>query len=451
MNYQNDTICAISTPPGTSGIAVIRISGTEAIITADHYFRGRRKLQDCSSHTVHFGFIVDGDEILDEVYAMIFRAPHSYTGEDIVEISCHGNTFIANRILQLLLRKIRLAAPGEFTQRAFFNDKIDLTRAEAIADLLLAQTRRSHRAAIEQLEGSLYRRIELLVQKLTDYRTQLELEIDFLEQSIPEINLSELETNLLSLLAELKHLAASGEEGMILREGLRVSLVGAPNVGKSSIFNAFLESERAIVTPIPGTTRDYLEEAISLQGYLVRIFDTAGIRPAGDQIEQIGMERSYDIIKRSHLILFISDGNSNQEEAGELEKFIEPGKILKVLNKIDLHPPALIEKYTARGYIPCSTINQDGLQSLKEALLSKIEISDEDLHSGILTNTRQIAAVRKAVTSIEKGIESIRTGLGYEFTAFDLQEASSALEEIIGRITSDEILNRIFANFCIGK
>ncbi|MBN1948798.1 MAG: tRNA uridine-5-carboxymethylaminomethyl(34) synthesis GTPase MnmE, partial [Candidatus Cloacimonetes bacterium] len=305
MNYQNDTICAISTPPGISGIAVIRISGAEAIKTADCYFKGRRKLQDCSSHTVHFGHIVDGDEILDEVYAMIFRTPHSYTGEDVVEISCHGNTFVANRILQLLLRKIRLAGPGEFTQRAFFNDKIDLTRAEAIADLLQAQTRRSHRAAVEQLEGSLYRRIELLVQKLTDYRTRLELEIDFLEQSIPEINLGELEGNLLGLLAELKQLVASGEEGIILREGLRVSLVGAPNVGKSSIFNAFLESERAIVTPIPGTTRDYLEEAISLQGYLVRIFDTAGIRPAGDQIEQIGIDRSYDIIKKSHLVLFI--------------------------------------------------------------------------------------------------------------------------------------------------
>jgi len=283
MDYRSDTICAISTPAGISGIAVIRISGPKALEYVDLIFRGKKTLKDLDSHKVIYGKIHSNTEMIDEVYVSVFKKPHSYTGEDVVEISCHGNTFIANRILELLLINARLADPGEFTQRAFLNDKIDLTQAEAVGDLLQAKTKKSHKAAIEQLRGSLHGKIDTLLNKITSLRTLLELEIDFMEQGLEETDRSKILEDLNNLRRELNELADTGNEGLILKEGFMLSLVGAPNVGKSSIFNSFLETERAIVTPIPGTTRDYLEEAISLNGYLVRLFDTAGIRETSDQ------------------------------------------------------------------------------------------------------------------------------------------------------------------------
>jgi tRNA modification GTPase len=451
MYYNPDTICAISTPAGIGGIAVIRISGPEAVETVDDIFKGKTTLKESDSHKIIFGRIKDGTEIIDEVYVSIFIAPRTYTGEDVVEVSCHGSTFIARRILDLLLKKIRLAEPGEFTQRAFLNNKIDLTKAEAVADLLQAKTRKSHKAAIEQLQGSLHKKIEILLERITALRTLLELEIDFLEQGLVESDREKLLDDINQLDADLKILINSGEEGIILKEGFKISLVGAPNVGKSSIFNAFLESERAIVTPIPGTTRDYLEEAISLGGYLVRFFDTAGIRSTTDQIEKAGIQRSYDIIKDSHKVLFISDGKENKLELEQLERLIDPDKIIKVLNKADLYTDTEIESLTNLGFLSCSTVNSDGLNILKDNLLKHIEISDEDLHSGILTNVRQIAAVKKTISALHKAAGSLKEGLGPEFTAFDLKEASSALEEIVGLISTDDILNRIFSNFCIGK
>jgi tRNA modification GTPase len=451
MDYKTDTICAISTPPGTAGIAVIRVSGPQAISAVDHIFQGKRPLKELSSHKVVYGRIVDEVEIIDEVCVSIFRNPHSYTGEDVVEISCHGNTFIANRILELLLRKLRLAEPGEFTQRAFFNNKLDLTQVEAVGDLLQARTKKSHRAAMEQLRGSLHKKITALLERITALRIQFELEIDFPEQDNELNDLNELVQNFREIERDLSELAKTGDEGMILKEGLKICLVGAPNVGKSSIFNAFLDSERAIVTPEPGTTRDYLEEAISLNGYLIRIFDTAGIREAADQIEEMGIKKSYDIIKNSHKILFITDGKENQEELQNLMKIVDPQKIIKVLNKSDLFSATEITFLKKKGFIPCSTIQPAGLIELKNFILKEIEISDEELHSGILTNVRQISAVKKALTALQKATKSLNDNLGPEFTAFDLKEASVALEEIIGLISTDDILNRIFADFCIGK
>jgi len=451
MNYRTDTICAISTPAGTAGIALIRVSGPQAISTVDHIFQGKKPLIELSSHKVVYGRIVDKNEILDQVCVSIFREPQSYTGEDVVEISCHGNSFIANRILDLLLRKLRLAEPGEFTQRAFLNNKLDLTQVEAVSDLLQARTKKSHRAAIEQLQGSLHKKINALLEKITALRIQFELEIDFPEQDNDLNSQNELLQNFQEIEHTLAELAETGDEGMILKEGLKICLVGAPNVGKSSIFNAFLNSERAIVTPEPGTTRDYLEEAISLNGYLIRIFDTAGIRAAEDQIEEIGIKKSYDIIKKSHRILFIIDGKENQEELQNLMKIVDPLKIIKVLNKADLYSDSEINLLKNKGFIPCSTIQPAGLTQLKNFILKEIEISDEELHSGILTNVRQISAVKRALTALQKATKSLEEGLGPEFTAFDLKEASAALEEIIGLISTDDILNRIFSEFCIGK
>jgi tRNA modification GTPase len=451
MEYRNDTICAISTPPGISGVALIRVSGNKSIEIVSEILKSKKPFKTAKSHTIQFGLIIDGKQVIDEVYVSIFKTPRSYTGEDVVEISCHGNTFIANQILELLLQKARLAEPGEFTQRAFFNNKIDLTQAEAVGDLINAKTKKSHQAAIEQLEGSLHHKIEELLNQLTEYRTLIELEIDFLEQDVPDIDIKQLGKDLQNLLRELKYLSSTGDEGLILKEGLKVSLVGAPNVGKSSIFNAFLKTERAIVTPIPGTTRDYLEEAIALRGYLVRFFDTAGLRETSDQLERLGIQRSYEIIKNSHKVLFIIDGEENKQEFEKLKQLVEPDKIIKVLNKADLFSRDKLMVFENKGFVTCSTIEKTGLKKLKDFLIKNIRISDEELHSGILTNTRHIAAVKRSISSLNKAIKSIKNDLGFEFTAFDLKEASSALEEVIGKITTDDILNQIFENFCIGK
>ncbi|MCK4956221.1 MAG: tRNA uridine-5-carboxymethylaminomethyl(34) synthesis GTPase MnmE, partial [Candidatus Cloacimonetes bacterium] len=350
-----------------------------------------------------------------------------------------------------LLEQSRLAEPGEFTQRAFLNEKMGLTQAEAVGDLLTAKTKIQHLAAMQQLEGSLRNHISDILKKLTHQRTLLELEIDFSEQDLEDLDRDKLLEELSNLQAELTKLASSGEEGMILKDGLRVSLVGAPNVGKSSIFNSFLQNERAIVTPIPGTTRDYLEEAISLDGYLVRIFDTAGLRETEDQIEQIGISRSYDIIKNSHKVLFIIDGNENQSEYDKLTQIVDKNKIITVLNKAELLDEETIASFRAKSYLISSAETNDGLAEIKNKLLSEITISEEDLRSGILNNARQIAACNRAIQSIEKALESIQAEIGFEFTAFDLKEASHALEEIIGKITDDDILNSIFSDFCIGK
>jgi len=451
MEYKDDTISAISTPAGVGGISVIRVSGNKAIEVVNSIFHSKKLLDDIPSHKAVFGKITDNEQLIDEVVVTVFKAPHSYTGEDIVEISCHGSTFITNHILEILLHKTRLADPGEFTQRAFLNDRIGLTQAEAVGDLINARTRISHLAALQQYEGSLRHRIEKLLDKITEYRTLLELEIDFPEQGLNELDKKNLEEKLNTLLQELEQLAKTGNEGMILKDGLKVSLVGAPNVGKSSIFNTFLKTERAIVTPHPGTTRDYLEETISLKGYLIRFFDTAGIRDTSDDIEKIGIQRSYEIIKESHKVLFIIDGKENLIEYKKLEKLVEPERILKVLNKIDILKKNEIESFKENDFIPCSTVQKNGLHKLKKILLRDIEISEDELHCGILTNTRQIAAVKRAVGSIKKALSSLHSNMGFEFTAFDLKEASTALEEITGKITTDDILNKIFENFCIGK
>jgi tRNA modification GTPase len=450
MEYKTDTIAAISTPTGIGGIAVLRVSGSKAIEVVKPYFKDKN-ISSLPSHKATFGKIVADNQIIDEVVLTIFRAPHSYTGEDVVEISCHGNNFIAHRILELLLQRSRLAEPGEFTKRAFLNDKMGLTQAEAVGDLLNAKTKYSHLAALQQLEGKLHNKIAIFLKELTALRTKLELEIDFQEQGIEELERESFLKKMQQLHENLLELVQTGEEGIILKDGYRICLVGAPNVGKSSIFNSFLESERAIVTPIPGTTRDYLEEAISLQGYLIKIYDTAGLRKTNNIAEKAGIERSYQIIRNSHKVLFIIDGQENKAELQKLEKIISPRHILKVLNKSDILDDSIKENFRKKGYIECSAIKENGLQKIKKAILDEIEITPAQLDAGLLNNTRQIAAANKAATAMKKAIDSFQQNMGAEFTAFDLKEASIALEEIIGKITNDDILNNIFRNFCVGK
>lgn len=445
----NDTITALATPTGSGALHIIRVSGEDAIEQVAKIFQPANKLLKAKSHSLVYGKIISENKLLDEVLCSVFRAPNSFTGEDCVEISCHGSMFVASSILSALQKSIRLANPGEFTLRAYLNNRIDLTRAEAVNDMIQAKTRKAQTLAINQLDGSLFKRISLLLDKLFHFRVQLELEIDFLDDDIPEIDLDKLRQELSELKLELEALVSSGRQGRIIREGLKVSLIGKPNVGKSTIFNKLLESERAIVTPIPGTTRDYLEEVIALEGYLIRVYDTAGIRETQDTIEKLGIERSQEVIENSDYVLYITDGTDSLEDYQAFVQDIEPAKIIKVLNKTDILPPDILNYYD--DYIHTFASSAAGIQALKEALLDKIRLTDQELESGLLTNSRQISAVEKSITSLEQAIVSIDSSMGYEFTAFDLKEASAYLEEVIGKITDDDLLNSIFDNFCIGK
>ncbi|MDP8231630.1 MAG: tRNA uridine-5-carboxymethylaminomethyl(34) synthesis GTPase MnmE, partial [Candidatus Zophobacter franzmannii] len=302
MQFLDDPIVAISTPTGTGGIHIVRVSGDGCIPLVNQFTS--IDLSKKNANSVTLSNFSEGEHKIDQVLCTVFKAPHSFTGEDVVEISCHGSQFIADQILKTLLTSMRLANPGEFTLRAFLNNKMDLTQAEAVNDLINSQTKKTQEIALKQLEGSLFNRIEQLLNTLIQYRMQLELEIDFLEDDTIEIDMDAVKENLIAFKSELEQLVHSGENGRIIREGLKVCFIGAPNVGKSSIFNAFLETERAIVTPTPGTTRDYLEEVVSIDGYLVRFFDTAGIRDTEDEIEKIGIERSMDIVRNSDKIIF---------------------------------------------------------------------------------------------------------------------------------------------------
>jgi tRNA modification GTPase len=377
----------------------------------------------------------------------VFRAPNSYTGEDVVEITCHCNPFIIKEILDLLLRTSRLAYPGEFTQRAFFNNKMDLTKAEAVGDLLNASTLHSHHAAISQLEGSLYRRISKALNELTNYRTELELEIDFVEQDLPEIDINELHTRLNSLLKNLRNLLATGKEGLLIREGLSVVLVGEPNVGKSSLFNSLLETDRALVHQTPGTTRDYLEESLSIEGYLVRLFDTAGLRETDEEVESGGIEKTRKLLEKADKIIYVVDCPSLIPK--ELDS--QADKLIKLLNKSDIHSSELKREYEKEGYVICSAKTGEGLDLLKERIIDSLHLATSSIDEGILSNVRQINAVKKSIVNLEAGLRGIENSLGYEFIAYDLKEASEALEEIVGKVTGDDILDRIFENFCIGK
>lgn len=451
MNFNQDTIAAQSTAVGKGAIHIIRLSGADAIRICDKIFKANKTLAETPSRYATFGKIYAGEQLIDEVLVTIFRAPYSYTGEDVVEISCHGNQYIAAQILENILQFARLAEPGEFTQRAFLNNKLDLTQAEAVGDLLSASTRFSHKIAIDQMEGRLKQKISNILDIITEIRIALELEIDFPEDYQESISMEDIDSKISRLRKDLEILVKSGRDGMILRNGYRVSLVGRPNVGKSSIFNSLLDSERAIVTPVPGTTRDYLEEAIALSGFLIVFYDTAGLRDSEDPLEKLGMARSMDIIDKSDLVIYVTDSELQDYEINKLEETVKDIKLLKVLNKTDIIAPNLISEYLQQGYIPCSTVVSDGLNELKAALLQEINIKPEEFEVPPLTNTRQLAAARKALIELLQFQETLKAEGSVEFLAFDLLQVSQALEEITGIITTDDILEKIFSSYCIGK
>lgn len=458
LQQSHETITAIATPIGIGGISVIRISGDKAFAIADAVFQGAKPVNECHSHTVHYGAIVDSvsRETIDTVLLSLFRNPHSYTGEDVVEISSHGGYYVAQRILTALYHLgARPAQPGEFTLRSFLNGKIDLTQAEAVADIIHSKSEKSHKSSMELLSGKLSSLIHRLREDLLNICSLLELELDFSQEGIELTDKKNVIGRLEKIELTIHQLLSSYNEGRIVREGIRVALIGKPNAGKSSLLNVLLQEERAIVSHIAGTTRDTIEESIMLEGIEFVFQDTAGLRSSTDSLEIEGIKRTSKIIEASDIILLLVDCSVNPgpEDITFIKSITEQntGKsIIPVLNKIDLkgfdYASILLDA------VRISCVSHDGIDLLKKKLISvSIPQHDSSASSITITNVRHRDALENALTSINSAKTTIINGLGGDFASVDLRGALNYLGEIIGLTTPDDILNNIFSSFCIGK
>ena len=451
-----EPICALITPPGHAAVSLIRLSGYGSLGIVAKYFKNRRKLLQAPTHTAVFGVFHDHlGKPLDQVLCTVFRAPKSYTGEDSVEISCHGNPRIAARILENLLLEARLAEPGEFTLRALLNGKIDLMQAEAVNDLISAAGSKAESAALMQVQGLLSNRLRALLDGINDARLRCELAIDFADQDLPPLDEKDLQQRVSKLLKEARELLGEGRLGRFIREGIKVCLAGAPNAGKSSLFNAFLKQNRAIVTPHPGTTRDYLEESVSFHGYKLVLIDTAGLRESENDIELEGISRSRALMREADLVLYLLPADE-PVEAEQLTPELR-AKTLWLTSKWDLQSidsqdekPKRDGSAPERG-IPVSTLEPKGLEALQDAILQRFELPPRDLERPLVTNARHLAALERAMQALTRAQQSLEHQAGYEFTAFDLAAAAGDIGEILGISADGDLLNDIFANFCIGK
>lgn len=448
---KQDTIVALATPPGVGAISVIRISGPDSFSAVDDYFRGKTKLCDAATHTLHYGDIYNFDgEHIDDVVISVFKSPNSYTGEDSVEISTHGNPLITQKIIELLICKnIRLAEPGEFTKRAFLNNRIDLARAEAVADVIGSRTEVSLRGARNQLDGMLSKKVSELRNLLINSSSFVELELDFAEEDIQFVNLEELLKRVDSIIIEIDTLLESYSFGRVIRDGVNVALVGKPNVGKSSLLNYILKEARAIVSEIPGTTRDVIREEVSIDGILFRLFDTAGLRLSEDSIEKEGIIRSRETIRNADVVVFIEDveQGESKEIFVDLLNLTSADKIIKIVNKIDLHNNVKFE-----CDVKISAKTGEGIDLLFKKLKA-VSIGNEIYteKSAIVTNLRHHNCLRRSRENLISARESVLKKMSGEFIAVDLRNAEMNLAEIIGEVTSEDILNNIFMKFCIGK
>jgi len=438
-----DTIAAIATPAGKAALGIIRISGQKTFEIVQHLTG--KDISIYQPRKMSRATIYCDDKVLDYGMLCLFPAPHSYTGEDMAELYCHGNDFILSAVLQVILKTARLATKGEFTLRAFLNKKIDLTQAEAIGQILSANTQKTHESAVSALQGNLYHHIKDILDRFTKLRVLFELVIDFVEDEVPDFDQYSISLEIDELISSLEDLIENAPNGIIIAGGLNVCLTGPPNVGKSSIFNALLQTERAIITEIPGTTRDFLVEQLSLDGYLIKIYDTAGLRDTTDPIEKIGIEKTQELVNSADLNIYIVDCPTSFDDMLDGRT-----KWLKVFNKIDLFPITAVAMYEKKGYIPCSTVTNEGLNPLKKAILSRLKTIDSE-NDSLITNARQLACVQNAHFSLCKAREAILSDAGYDFIAFDIISASAYLGEIIGKVSNDDVLDQIFADFCIGK
>jgi tRNA modification GTPase len=442
-----ETIAAISTPLGEGAIAVVRVSGEEAIPLADRIFRGTEKPSDFPPHAQRLGEVVDGDRVIDRVMLSVHRAPASYTGEDLVEISCHGGILVTAQVLEACLRAgARAARPGEFTERAFLNGKMDLTQAEAVMDLIRARTDLALRSAQEQLEGRLGEKIAAIRSDVVNLLAHLEASIDFPEEGIAPDQESQLRQRLDLVREQLRGLLATADQGRILREGLRAVIYGPTNAGKSSLLNRLLGYERAIVSEKPGTTRDTIEEVINLRGIPIRLLDTAGLRQSGDEIEREGIARTEKSLIGADLLLHVLD-RSAPRPTGFNNNSIERTRLV-LLNKSDLpeHPD-----WTNVDALRICCLSSNGLRGLEEAIVAKISEKHLRAESGVAINARHRDCLRRALTSSDLAAGTMEAGLTPEYVTVDLRAALRALDEITGAANAEEIRDAIFTQFCIGK
>ena len=454
------TIIALSTAAGAAAIGVIRLSGPEAISITEQLFRAKSKknLQNQKSHTIHLGDIVDGEQLIDEVLVSVFKNPHSYTGEDVIEISCHGSRYIQEKIIRLFIhRGIRPAKAGEFTLRAFINGKMDLAQAEAVADVIASENEASHQVAMQQMRGGISTEIKQLRQELLDFASLIELELDFAEEDVEFADKSAFEALLIKINALLKKLIDSFALGNVIKKGVPIAIIGPPNAGKSTLLNTLLEEDKAIISSIAGTTRDSIEDEITIEGIGFRFIDTAGIRETQDEIEQIGIKKAFEKAQQAAIILYLIDSQNFSEEAKSHQKKLSdlhtqfPHKPLWILlNKTDAIKTTL--PTTIEGYpcLPISAKSKTGIEALKQVLVRYMEDNNYQDES-MITNSRHYAALSSALTEVSKVQKGLKDGLSGDLLAIDLRQALFHLGEITGEVTNDELLGNIFANFCIGK
>ncbi|MFB9054033.1 tRNA uridine-5-carboxymethylaminomethyl(34) synthesis GTPase MnmE [Formosa undariae] len=464
MNY-NDTIIALATPSGAGAIAVIRLSGKDAIRLASDAFKSvsGKTLGDQATHTIHLGHVLDGPRVIDEVLVSIFKNPKSYTGEDVIEISCHGSQYIQQEIIQLFLRKgCRMADAGEFTLRAFLNGKLDLSQAEAVADLISSDNEASHQIAMQQMRGGFSSEIAKLREELLNFASLIELELDFAEEDVAFADRTQFRELITRITFVLKRLIDSFAVGNVIKNGIPVAIVGEPNVGKSTLLNALLNEERAIVSEIAGTTRDTIEDELSIGGIGFRFIDTAGIRETTDIVEGLGIKKTFEKIEQSQVVVFLADGTKLDSETKIHVFKIE---IEKVKNKYPLKPMVIIvNKVDQLTEASISHLKEElpdlhllsaktglGVEELKMKLLDFVNTGALRNNETIVTNTRHYDALLKAFEEIQKVQYGLDTDLSSDLMAIDIREALYHFGVITGQVTNDELLGNIFANFCIGK
>ena len=454
----NDTIVALATPSGPGAIAIIRLSGKDAIKIASLVFNSvlGKKLADQKTHTVHLGNILDGERIIDEVLATLFKNPQSYTGENVVEFSCHGSSYIQQEIIQLLLRKgCRMATAGEFTLQAFLNGKMDLSQAEAVADLIASDSKASHQLAIQQMRGGFTTEIEEVRVQLLDFASLIELELDFSEEDVEFASRNDFQKLIKKTTSLLKNLIDSFATGNVLKNGIPVAIIGRPNSGKSTLLNVLLNEDRAIVSNIAGTTRDTIEDEITIDGIRFRFIDTAGIRNTKDEIEKIGVEKAFEKLKNSAIYIYLFDSTEMDmnDVKVELESFSTTSSQLIVANKIDKASKSVLNtiKNSALPVLSISAKKKESIDQLKKSLLDLAGKEALDKNQLIVTNSRHYDILLKSLEEIIKVQNGIDQNLSGDLLAIDLRQALYYLGEITGKVSNDDLLGNIFANFCIGK
>lgn len=449
-----DTIAAISTSLGVGAISIVRVSGEEAISIVNNIFTGK-DLTKVESHTIHYGFIKDNEELIDEVLVTVMKSPKTFTTEDIVEINCHGGIISTNRILETLLTNgARLAEAGEFTKRAFLNGRIDLTQAEAVMDLIESKSDKARRQALGQLNGRVTNYIENLREKIKDILASIEVNIDYPEYyDIEVVTIDKIKKVSQELIKELEQLEKEAKNGRIIKEGIKTVIIGRPNVGKSSLLNSLLEQEKAIVTDIEGTTRDIVEGSISIEGVHLNMIDTAGIRKTDDKIEKIGVEKSISLMDDANLILLVlNSGEELTVQDKELLEKVDKNKTIVVLNKNDLDTSLKIEDFKDYYVVSTNTKEKEGISSLKQKIKELFNLEKlEEKDATYLSNARQIALVKETKKAVEDALTGINNDLPVDMITIDLKHAFDLLGEIIGQEYSEEIMDHLFANFCVGK